>query len=282
MLGDIVVGVKGFSVGDADTKDAYAYAKVLTGRKEPGTLRIEFSANLRDEVGWLFQARGDTVTQCRGEIPSLNVPIAWDTQGRPKSRQKDKDNLDHFIVTRDGILLQLQTSLVSRADTFYAVNHELGAGRIVQVLEEAPAYRTVEIGNKRYALEPFWESQAYPGADFLATNATVGTEVITRVIADGLVPEAVMTLDIPSWDQPAFPEQDGYTGAIVLWFNPNVGAKVLTDNDCQEFVPLKGILDEGGRSVMQRGGFPILLPRQPVLLTMVEQGHRPFATVRPA
>ncbi|MES2668336.1 MAG: hypothetical protein V4644_01430 [Patescibacteria group bacterium] len=281
-LGEIIIGVKNYDIGNTDFDDGYSWAPVRTRSKSPGELRLSFAMNLGKDVVSVFQARGSTVEQCSGTIPELRVPVSWDSRGRPTSRKRDEDNLDHFLVTDEGIILQLQTSVLTRGDVFYVSNHELWAGQIVEVTEESPSYRTVEVAGKRYAVNPFWDTQAYPGADFLVTNATTGRQVIELALADGLVPPVVDSLDIPAWDPPSFPREDGYQGAIVLWFNPNVGAKVFSEDGEHVFVPLKGIHDFEGRNVMKRGQYPIVTPKQQVLLRKEMIGDTPLATIKPA
>jgi cold shock CspA family protein len=55
-------------------------------------------------------------------------------------------------------------------------------------------------------------------------------------------------------------------GAVVMWFNPIVGGKVLCADGQECFVPLVKIPDQYHRSAMQEGAFPVLLPQQQVLL----------------
>lgn len=280
-LGTIVVGVKGFDIGRDQFEDGYSWARVLTRNRMAGKLTLAFAMNLSDEVKWVFQARGPNVTQCFGNIPDLCVPVSWDDKGIPRSRMKDQDNLDHFLVTEEGVVLQLQTSLVSRVEDFYVCNHELWAAQIVEVTEPSPPYKTVEVDGKRYAFAPLWDTQTYSGADFLVTNGTTGPQVIKMALADGLVPAVVETLPIPDWNPPAFPYADGFEGALVMWFNPNVGAKVITESGEQVFIPLKGILDAKGKGVMRQGDFPIVTPKQQVLLQRTRDNDGKFATIRP-
>lgn len=268
-LGEFVIATDRHNIGKVNETDGYSWALVGLRSKMPKEVRVTFAANLNDDVCCVLQARGNSVIDCSGKIPDLVVKMNWDNNG-PRTRQKDKDNLDHFICTEESVVMQLQTSLVSRGDATYMVNHELWCLQVVQTTEENPDYKTyLASDGKHYAAVNLWDSQAYPGADWLLTNAQVGPQVIEAMLAMDIVPPTVDVLPRMDWDPPQFPEPDkGSTGAIVLWFNPNVGAKVLCEDGESRFVPLKGIRDKEGRNTLKRGEFGIVTPKQQVLLSV--------------
>lgn len=282
-LGELAISVKGFPLSDVKESDGYSWAQVYVGRKSPNFMTVGFTASLHEDVACVLQARGNDIEICRGNLPELKVQVNWIGDERPQTRQKDKDNLDHFICTDEGVVMQLQTSLVSRNDSLYLSNHELWCLQIVETTEENPDYKTYEASNgKKYAALTLWDSQAYPGADWMVTNAQTAPKVVEALIECGVVMPVVDVLPRPDWDPPEFPKAEGFTGAIVLWFNPLIGARVLGEDMKVHFVPLKGIRDVDGRNVLKRGEFMVVLPKQQVLLS-VESANTPgaFNAIKP-
>ena len=282
-LGSLLVGVENFAVGKVSEADGLAWALVRTGAHMPGTLRLTFTSNFNDCVRLVLQARGSQVERSFGNLPDLKVTVAWDEDGQPKSRVKDQDNLDHFIVTEDGIVLQLQTSVVTRDDQFYVSNHDLWAMKVVEVPGPHKDYRTFEADGKHYAAMSLWEGQGYSGADWLYTNSQTGPQVIRAILEADIVPQKVDVLPMLDWNPPAFPEKEGWHGGVVKWFNPNIGAKVLLADGEDCFVPLAAIKDAKGGPIMSEGGFPVLSGKDTVLVKY-RQGDRGRVahTVKPA
>ena len=281
-IGDFVVNVRNGTVGKTRHSEGYSWALINTGASRmPGMIDISFATNFTDDVRLVLQARGNEVVRSYGRLEGLKVPVEWDGD-RPKTRVKDQDNLDHFVVTGKCVVLQLQTSVLTRSDSFFICNHELWATEIVEVTDAEPSYYTYEHEGKFYAAVNLWDNQAYPGADFLLTNQKTAGKVIVAMLEEGLVPRALEVREEAEWNPPAFPQREGFTGAIVLWFNPNIGAKVLCADGTQQFVPLKGIQTVSGETVMWQGGFPIVTPKQQVLLRVMNpKKGQSFATIRP-
>ena len=274
-MGSFLIAVDhGGRLGPIQSSVTYSWTKIAAG--EPSAFGIEFAANLNDTVFLVFQVRGNDLTQCVGNIPSLEVKVEW-KNGLPKTRERDADNVDHFLVNADGIIVQLQTSLVTRGDTFYISNQELWAAKIVEVSSPSNKYKTHEVNGKFYAAVNLWDDQAYLGSDFLFTNSKTGPQLIEAMLSAGFKPDFYEVRPEIDWNPPAFPQKEGFAGAVVLWFNPNVGGKVICEDGSIHFIPLKGIRDAEGRSVMKRGEFCLMTPKQQVLLR-VEHG---INTVRP-
>ena len=282
-LGELVIATDRHNMGTVNENDGYSWAAIGLRGRMPKEVRVTFAANLHDDVRCVLQARGNEVMRCLGNIPDLIVEMNWD--GGPRTRRKDKDNLDHFIITHEAVVMQLQTSVVTRQDSPYLVNHELWCLQVVQTTEEDPDYKTyLASDGNHYAAVNLWDSQAYPGADWLVTNAQVGPQVIEAMLAADIVFPTAEILPRMDWNPPQFPEADkDSTGAIVLWFNPNVGAKVLCEDGQSRFVPLKGIRDEEGRNTLNRGEFGIVTPKQQVLLSVQMPGTQgEWFAIRPA
>lgn len=206
-LGDFIVGIEGKSVGDVTEKEGMTFAPVHVGTKMPGQFRVTFAANLNDSVICVLQARGNNVEESFGNLPELTVKVEWDGD-KPQTRRKNEDNLDHFLCTNEGVVMQLQTSFVTRHDSFYLANHELWCLQVVETTEQNPNYKTHEVNGKHYAAVNLWDSQAYPGADWLITNAQTGPKVIEAVIASGAEIAVVTELPVLDWDPPAFPQAE--------------------------------------------------------------------------
>jgi hypothetical protein len=284
-LGQLDVSIDNYAVLATNMIDGYSWSQVAVGSKTPSQLFVSFSAKLRDDVVCVLQARGNDVREeRRNSLPGLKVRVNWNDDGRPATRKKDEDNLDHFLCTREAVVMQLQTSFLTRGENFYVCNQELWCLQILEVTEEDPGCKVYQASNgKRYAAYSLWDSQAYTGADWLITNAQTGPKVIEAMIECGIEPPIVDFMPVTEWDRPEFPQAEGFIGGVVMWFNPNVGAKVLCEDGEQRFVPLKGIRDADGRNMMKRGEFCIVTPKQRVLLS-IEMANTPgqFNAVRPA
>jgi hypothetical protein len=279
-MGKYIVGIEGIDVGHTKSIEGYSWSPVGVHGRMPSGFKVTFAANLDENVCLVLQARGNNLAVCTGNLPDLDVRVEWDGD-RPKTRQRDKDNLDHFLVNADCVVVQLQTSFVTRHSNFFICNQELWALRVVEVPGKTNAYRTHEVNGKHYAAENLWDNQAYPGADFLLTNAVTGPKLIEEMLNSGLQPPFVETLPQIEWNPPPFPLRSGYMGAIVMWFNPNVGGKVLCEDGTAKFVPLKGIRSAKGGTPMFDGEFAIVTPKQPVLLQMQGKRNDAFAAIRP-
>ncbi|MEI7720277.1 MAG: hypothetical protein WCI89_03665 [bacterium] len=290
-IGSFAVRPRNFDIGLVNTKGPFSYAPILTGTKMPEVLEIAFRVDLNPHVFTYTRSNNEGTQPVRlceeGNIPPFAIAIDWDVRDGQKiayTRVKDRDNIDLFFMLEDGTFLNLQVAILYRSGVFYLSIQEMGAYEIVRVpndlVTKQKTYYTVSGG--RYALVVLQEEQAFPGADFLKTMGKMGEELIEAAVldcVDGQGNSLIVEVDeipIPDWNQPDFPlvnpaeHREGWMGGVVMFCNPIICiAIVLCRDGTQRIANLPFVLDEHGESLMDRGGFPVLLPKEPVFVKLV-------------
>jgi hypothetical protein len=281
-IGRVTLSIGQFKLGPAQTKRGYYYAQIFTRDHEPNSIRIDFSTNLEEGVVPVYSQDGNFVDCGTKPIPSLVVPVTWQ-KGKgvarvPHTRVKGKDNADLILALPGGQFINLQVSILTRGGVFYICIQELYAGQIVQVPDindYALHYKTVEVAGRHYIVTPLWPEFAYPNSDYLRdVMPSMGPKFVQLAASAGgfITPDE---LETPAWDPPAYPTMKGWPmGAVVLWFNAIVGAKALCADGKVAYIPIGRIPGEGSVSAMKDGDFPILYPRQALVLRHSDEGAK--------
>lgn len=269
-----------FRLGTTHPKNGYFFAQIYLRDHEPSFIDLDFTANLKEGVVPLFSQNGQVLDCGNRKIPSLRVPVKWQ-KGKgenryPHTRERGKDNVDIYFVLPDGTFIVLQVSILTRGGNFYVCIQELYAGQVMQAelsdLQEFDLhYQTVEVGGKHYFVVPLWNSYAYPGADYLKVSPTSGP-IFLKMAAENKAFEVIgEELQVPTWDAPPFPTEKGWPmGGVITFFNAIIGAKVLCADGVECYIPVGLIPGIGTASAMKEGDFPLLHPRQQVLLRFRE------------
>jgi len=290
-VGSLVIQATNFDIGAVADEWPFSYAPIATGTKMPDVLEVGFQVNLKSGV--YVYTRHNTAPSGQqqvkphedGSIPSFSVNVKWDVvdgQRLAYTREKDMDNIDIFFVLEDGTFLNLQIAVLYRNGVFYLSVQEMGAYPVVRIpLDLQHNKKTVRIGDGRYALVTLQEEQSFPKADFLKTMGQMGEQLIEFIAQDcvddsgkSLIPyvEAIPCME---WHPPETPSvtpverRDGWMGGVVKFCNPIVSIAAIVCADTMErLCNLSLILDEDGKSLLEQGKFPVLLPRERVLVRL--------------
>jgi len=283
-VGSLVIQASNFDIGPVQSEGPFSWAPIPTGTKKPDWLAIAFQSNLKPGV-FVYTRHNDKPSGQQpvqlheeGAIPSFKVNVAWDVvdgQRVAYTRKTDMDNIDIFFTLEDGTFLNLQVAVLYRNGVFYLSVHEVGAYQVVRIPPDLEYNRrTLQVGDGRYALATLQEEQAFPGADFLKTMGKMGEELIQHIVKDeeSKVPY-VEAVPCPNWNPPEMPSvtpverRDGWMGGIAKFCNPIISLAVIVCADGTERMSnLSLIQDDDGESMLEKGKFPILLPRQSVLV----------------
>ena len=287
-VGTVAMATQDFWLGKTSDLDGYYWAGIKVGDRRPAYLVVTFTHSLQEGIIPFFCQAGQVVDCGDGPVPELRVPITWQWQERggfwvPSTRVKDQDNADLVFRDSKGHFINLQVAIVSRAGAFYLSVQEVGSGQIVRLPKECEqtGYKEVEVAGQRYAVVPLLYEHAYPGADWLrSVMPRSGPRLIEIAVKDATYTLAE-DVELSEWDEDRFqfPMEAGWTGAIVLWFNPLIGARVLCPDDVEAFVPLGAIPVKGTEKdgipmlAMKAGEYALVLPGQPVLVK-IEEGDK--------
>ncbi len=290
-IGSLVIQATNFDIGTVTDEWPFSYAPIITGTKMPDALEVGFQVNLKSGV--YVYTRHNTAPSGQqqvklhedGGIPSFSVNVKWDVvdgQRLAYTRTQDMDNIDIFFVLEDGTFLNLQIAVLYRNGVFYLSVHEVGAYQVVRIpftLEYLK--KTLQVDDGRYALVTLQEEQAFPKADFLKTMGRMGDELVTLIVKDcvdekgtSLIPRSD-SVYCPEWNAPNTPSvtpverRDGWMGGVVKFCNPIISLAAIICGDTMERLGnLSLILDDDGEPLMEKGKFPVLLPREPVLVKL--------------
>lgn len=289
-IGSVMISAGGFGLGKTESAGGYYWAEVKLGDRRPSELVVNFAHNLDKGIIPFFCHAG-VVTDCGYQtIPALRVPIEWTKQRDnwiPHTRQKDRDNADLVLRNDDGQFIDLQVAIVSRAGRFYLSIQEISSGQIMRLpagVTENVGYRDTVIDGRRFIVVPLLEEHAYAGADFMSSILPrSGPDLLKMAAEDEAFVDVIDCIEAPEWGELDFPVEAGWVGAVVLWFNPLVGARVVLPDGVDAFVPLAVIPLQGTendpvpRMAMAGGDYPLVLPAQKVLIQLGEskpgKGH---------
>lgn len=290
-VGTLVIQATNFDIGSVTDSWPFSYAPIVTGTKMPDTLEVGFQVNLKPGV-YVYTRHNNAPSGQQnvtlhedGGIPPFSVKVAWDVldgQRLAYTRAQDMDNVDIFFVLGDGTFLNLQIAVLYRNGLFYLSVQEMGAYQVVRIpftLEYKK--KTLRIGGGLYALSTLQEEQTFPKADFLKTMGKMGEQLVTLIVQDcvndkgvSLIPETD-TVPCLEWNPPETPSvlpverRDGWMGGIVKFCNPIVSLSAIICGDTMERLGnLSLILDDDNEPMMEKGKFPVLLPREPVLVKL--------------
>jgi hypothetical protein len=283
-VGTMAFSVKDSRVGHVSHKRGYYWAQIYHRESEPEVIEVEITHNLKEGVVPFYSQDGNMIDGGSCPIPSLKVPVRWNN-GVPHTRVRGKDNADLVLRLENGEFIDLQVAVLTRGGDSFLSIQELSSGQICKLADESEeleelkggevfGYKVVttndaENGMEHFIILPFLSEHAYPGADFAKVQPNMAQKLVEfsardatfRKLEDGEV------LDLIDWDPPAFPTVPGLPmGAVMTWFNPIVGGKALCADGVECFIPLVKIPDQHYRSMMKQGGFPVLLPRQQLML----------------
>ncbi len=290
-IGSLVIQATNFNIGSVTDQWPFSYAPIVTGTKKPDVLEISFQSNL--ESGVFVYTRHNTAPAGQqpvrlheeGAIPSFGVSVVWDVingQRLAYTRKTDMDNIDIFFVLQDGTFVNLQVAVLYRNGVFYLSVHEVGAYQVVRIpLDLKHDKKTLQAKGGLYALATLQEEQVFPGADFLKTMGKMGEELIPLIVRDCVDDQGasfisqVTTITFPQWNPPETPSvtpverRDGWMGGVVKFCNPIISLAAIICGDTMERLGnLSLILDDDGEPLMEKGKFPVLLPREPVLVKL--------------
>ncbi len=296
-VGNVVMSTQGFWLGKTSDLDGYYWAGIKVGEQRPEFLVVTFAHNLLEGIVPFYCHAGQVIDCGDGPVPELRVPITWQRQERggfwvPSTRVKDQDNADLVFRDAKGHFINLQVAVVSRAGAFYLSVQEVGSGQIIQLPKDCDQkdYKEVVVAGQRYAVAPLLYEHAYPGADWLRSVMPRSGPRLIEIAVDDSAYTKAEDVELPEWDEDRFqfPMETRWTGAIVLWFNPLIGARVLCPDDVEAFVPLGVIPVKGTENdsspvlAMRVGEYGLVLPRQQVLVqTKEEDKGRRVTAIKP-
>lgn len=280
LFGEMLIYVSNFRLDNQQDRNGYYWSNINLDTSTPPALFVRFGANLNEHVVGIYSARDGNVEDCTAKmIPPLRVPIEWrDSEHHehkvPHTRQRGVDNVDIVLLLQSGAFMQLQVSVLTRGGKFFLSVQEIWGGEILELAEgvDAGELQFVEIDGQRYTVAPIWSEQAYPGGSYLKTFKNMGPKVIRYATetSECQIPLA-RTLVPMEWDPPSFPENEkGWEGGIVTFFNPIVMGRALLKDGRDVYINLASILNEQGQPELHKGGFPLLEPKQRVMLRIAK------------
>ncbi len=291
-IGEVKISASGFWLGKTESAAGYYWAEVKLGDRRPIELVITFAHNLVKGIIPFYCYAGQVIDCGDQEIPELHIPIEWQRMGNvwvPKTRVRDRDNADLVLRNEFGQFIDLQVAIVSRSGKFYLSIQEISSGQIMRLPSEVTedvGYRDVNVDGRRFIVVPILDAHAYPGADFLRyVMQRSGPALLTIAAKDRAYKDAEDGLDVPEWTTFDFPVEAGWTGAVVLWFNPLIGARVKCAGDgIEAFVPIGAIPVKGTENdvvptlAMKAGEYALVLPGQQVLVRTKEGDQGRYTT----
>ncbi len=284
LFGELMVYISNFELEGQKDSGGYYWAGINLANSTPPALFVRFAANLSANVVGVFFAQGGDVTDASsGKIPFIEVPIEWNNMNGvtvPHTRARNVDNADIVLLLNSGAFMQLQVSVLTRGGKFFLSVQEIWAGEILEFEGDAGSLGSCMVGDKAYTVSPLWSEQAYPGASYLKTMRNMGPKIVALATEfDNCDIAAVSELPVVGWDPPAFPEGDkGWVGGVVTFFNPIVMGRALLEDGTDVYINLQAILNKDGMPEMSRGGFPLLQPKQQILLRWKKGDKGTYAT----
>ena len=269
LFGNMRIDTRKFEIGHAVQEGPNTWAPIILKNKVPTYIQLDFAHEVHDDV-CILHAQGGVVTDVSYGIPPFMVNVEW-TDGKPHTRQKDKDNFDLVFLKENGLFVQLQISIVTRNGRFWLCVQEIWGGAIVK--DEG---KTVVL--------PLNAENAYPGADYLGTFKNMGPKVIEFAETNCTL-ENVEAADVQKWD-PAWNgplseqmKRNGWIRATPTFFNLAIGwGFVLCEDGKPCFIHFNNIVDENGCSIVSKGEFPVLQPMTCVALKYKESERGRQAT----
>ncbi|MDD4989136.1 MAG: cold shock domain-containing protein [Candidatus Pacebacteria bacterium] len=259
------------------------WAEIGIGRSEkPASVAIAMTATLAPDAKLLYCKAGNlTEIGIGAEIPKLDVPVQWKNVTpepteknptpqevfAPHTRVKDMDNADLVVLKPNGMFIQLQVSVITRAGMFYLGVQEVFAGQIVRT--NASVVRKLELkkqtinGAQVALVVPLFAGNAYPRADYLSVFPNMGPKVIKFAVAQNACTR-LSKCTVAEWapvsaELPVdLPVSHGWYVGNVRYYNLVTGCGKLQRADGQEvFIHFSNIA--GG------GSFPSLEPMKAVV-----------------
>ncbi|MDD5050635.1 MAG: hypothetical protein PHV93_02750 [Candidatus Pacebacteria bacterium] len=240
MFGNLHLQVSGFRLEfpEAQAQNMWAAANIDRGDR-PSAVRVLLSMQAVEGAKVLHCAAGEVTDVTAGSMPDLVVPVVYDGAA-PRTREKDKDNIDIVILQRNGMFVQLQVSVITRGGVFYVGVQEIFAGQVVRT----NASKVLKLGLKKETINgaqvglivPLFEGNAYPGADYLNVFPRMGPKVIKYAVAHEMcVPlsECVVAKWAPEETPlpPNLKAEDGWMRAVVRSYNLVTGCGHLLCDD---------------------------------------------------
>ena len=261
ILGNLRIDTRKFEIGDIKQVGPNSWAPINLKHDTPTTIRLDVAHEVHDDV-FVIRAQGGEISDVSYGIPSFDINVEW-TNGKPHTREKDKDNFDLVFLKENGLFIQLQISIVTRNSRFWLCVQEIWGGAIVK-------------DDGKFAVLPLYSENAYPGADYLSTFKNMGPKVIEFAVEHCKL-EPAEAANVQKWD-PAWngplPDQmkkNGWIRATPTFFNLVIGwGFVLCEDGKSCFVHFNNIVDENGRSIASKGELPVLQPMTCVALKYKE------------
>jgi len=254
-FGTLHINMGQFALGKEGEQGPFVWTRILKGTHAPRDLKLDFTAELGEDVV-LLHAQGGVVTDVSaGTIPPLPVHVTWkegarrDSDPVPHARRTDADNCDFVFLRRDGKFVQVQVSIVTRRGPFFVAVQEVWAGQVVRTTMDNAAQlettiHTVQgMDGRDYGafVAPLYDDNAYPGADYLKTFKNMGPKVVEYANVNGMT-SPLSSAVVAEWTPATvegLPEEmaaAGWKTGIVTFFNAVVNyGFIKCDEDGKDY-----------------------------------------------
>ena len=278
-FGRLDIFVEGWNLGETKQVGPNTWVPIEPKNRRPEQISIGFSGALQDGVNVLYAAAGEvTDMMTRDAFPPFVIEILW--QGMPRTRQKNKDNIDIVLWRSGGHFVQLQISAVVRNGKFWLCVQEIFDGRVASTsAQKAEELRLAmhQMGEHTFVVIPTAKENAYPGANYLWTFKNMGPKVVTHITSMNSVAQ-LSEVRVAEWDPqwiepedvPEYMTKDGWLRAVVTFFNLVIGWG-FARNEAGEmvFVHFANVLEEDSQPLAKLGEMPVLEPMMGIVYKMV-------------
>jgi hypothetical protein len=276
-MGELKISVQNFNMGEP-TKDGLHLFAPVRAASEPSHIKLVFKHTLAEGIS-LFQGKAGNVTEHTSDtLPALDVPIDWyvptNSRGNKRvahSRVRGQDNVDFVFMNASGTFVQLQVSMVTRADSFWVAVQQIYVGQVVttMALASADILHINHDGLNALVVPMLGYNATPPNRPYLSVFSGMGPGIVTAAInRRAYIPRGDM--EIAEWE-PTRIEEDlplvmygkkGWVKATVLFYNLVLGSGMaeLEDGTLIRVHFSRILSNETGKPLHHAGHFPILHP----------------------
>lgn len=248
----------------------------------PNLLELRFDVKAESGVK-VIRAQAGNFEDVTDEFQrSMSIPIKWKKlDGRddelkvPEIREKNVDNVDFLFLKPDGQFVQVQVALSARQGIIWVTVQEIFGGQVVRTTHQKAneiELCNVDLGKYAGLVVPLYEENAYPGSDYLATFATMGSKLVNFANSIGAtVPmsQAVAATWIETNVEVSdHQRQNGWESATVAFFNAVIGwGRAITKDGTSVFVHYNVLVNKENRPIKaNRTDYPCLSPMTGIVL----------------
>lgn len=246
------LSVEGFSLGQPHVREGQLWAEILDVPKGTREIKVDVRVDSKfDEYVLAFQG-AEPVDITAVLQYDLDVPVEW-ANGMPRTRAKNKDNVDIQMIATDGKVIDVQVSIVTRGGKFYLCAQELVVGQVG---------RTIGKKTDFVATKPAF---AYHGFSFdgIWPNMWSG---LSKLVDQEKASVQKSRIQASKWQSQELEPKTGWSRGNVLFWNLVTGLGRIQDVETGEvfFVHFSKVLEPATLEMPQKTAFVTLVPMQGV------------------